>query len=299
MKTIKEIIKNFKDLNAEGNESVMINNVSTHDKANKNSIIWLGSKIVNKEHIINNTLAGLIISGGPLKMSELNLTQKAVILSTNPRMDFIRVSNLLDVGPYFYGVDPNVKFIGNNAISESVKIGSFCTISNCIIGDNVTIYPNCTIHNAIIDNNVNIYSGAKIGTDGFGYERAENGSLIKFTHFGKVIIKANVDIGSNTCIDRGTINDTVIGEGSKIDNLVHIAHNVQIGKNCAIIANAMIGGSTIIEDNVWVSPASIIRDGLVIGKNSLIGMGSVVVKNIPENEIWMGNPAKFFKSKYE
>jgi UDP-3-O-[3-hydroxymyristoyl] glucosamine N-acyltransferase len=299
MKTIKEIIKQFEDLVAEGNENILINNVATYDKANKNSIIWLGSKIIDKEQVINNTLAGLVISEGPLKMTEIDLTEKAVIISSNPRLDFIRVSNLFDKGPYFSGVDNSVKFVGENKISESVEIGASCLISNCIIGSNVTIYPNCTIHNAIIGSNVNIFSGAQIGTDGFGYESAEDGTLIKFSHFGRVIINDNVDIGSNTCIDRGSINDTVIGEGSKIDNLVHIAHNVQIGKNCVIIAQSMIGGSTIVEDNVWVSPSSVIRDGLVLGRNSLIGMGAIVTKNIPENEIWIGNPAKFFKLRHE
>ena len=299
MKTVKEITQCFNDFNIVGNDNIQINNVSTYDKANEHSIIWLGEKIIEKEQIINNTLAGLIISGGPLKLSDLNLTQKAVIISSNPRMDFIRITNLLDKGPYFSGINNSVVFIGENEISESVKIASNCTISNSIIGNNVTIYPNCTIHNAIIGNNVNIYSGAQVGTDGFGYEKTEDGTLIKFTHFGKVIINDNVDIGSNTCIDRGTINDTVIGEGSKIDNLVHVAHNVQIGKNCVIIAQSMIGGSTIIEDGVWISPSSVIRDGIRIGKNTLIGMGSVVTKNVPENEVWAGNPAKFFKNKYD
>lgn len=298
MKTIKEIIKEIENLSAEGNESILINNVSTFDKADENSVVWLGSKIINKEQIINKTLAGLVISGGPLKMDELNLTKKAVILSFNPRLDFIRVTNLLDKGPYFSGLDKSVKFVGENKISESVKIGASCVISNCTIGNNVTIYPNCTIHNTIIGSNVNIYSGAQVGTDGFGYEIEKDGTLIKFSHFGRVIIKDNVDIGSNTCIDRGSINDTVIGEGSKIDNLVHIAHNVEIGKNCVIIAQSMIGGSVIIKDNVWVSPASVIRDGLTIGCNSLVGMGAVVLKNIPENEIWIGNPAKFFKLRH-
>jgi UDP-3-O-[3-hydroxymyristoyl] glucosamine N-acyltransferase len=135
------------------------------------------------------------------------------------------------------------------------------------------------------------------GPDGFGYERKEDGTLVKFSHFGKVIINDNVDIGSNTCIDRGTINDTIIGEGSKVDNLVHIGHNVRIGKNCVIIAQSMIGGSTVIDDNVWISPSSVIRDGLRIGRHALIGMGSVVTKNIPANEIWIGTPAKFYKTK--
>lgn len=295
MKTIRQIIEQCENSHFVGNESVLINNVSTYIKANKNSVIWLGAKIIHKEEVINNTMAGLVISGGPLIMDEIDLSQKGVIVSSNPRMDFIRVTNLLDKGPYFSGVDESVKFIGENKIEQSAKIGASCTISNCVIGSNVTIYPHCAIHNANIGNNVNIYSGAQVGTDGFGYERTADGTLVKFSHFGGVIINDNVDIGSNTCIDRGSINDTIIGEGSKIDNLVHIAHNAQIGRNCMIIAQSMIGGSAIIEDNVWISPSSVIRDGVVIGRNSLIGMGAVVIKNIPENEVWLGNPAKFYK----
>lgn len=295
MKTIRQIIEQCENSFFVGNESVLINNVSTYIKANKNSVIWLGAKIIHKEEVINNTMAGLVISGGPLIMDEIDLSQKGVIVSSNPRMDFIRVTKLLAKGPYFSGVDESVKFIGENKIEQSAKIGASCTISNCVIGSNVTIYPHCAIHNANIGNNVNIYSGAQVGTDGFGYERAADGALVKFSHFGGVIINDNVDIGSNTCIDRGSIDDTIIGEGSKIDNLVHIAHNAQIGRNCVIIAQSMIGGSAIIEDNVWISPSSVIRDGVVIGRNSLIGMGAVVIKNIPENEVWLGNPAKFYK----
>ena len=298
MITISYIKSRFPEYNIFGNQECSINNVSTYNKANSFSLIWLGSKIVNQEEVINNTNASLIICLNTIKLDEVDLLNKSIIISENPRMDFIKIASLLSEECPFSKVDSSVKFIGTNTISNSANIAPGCVIINSVIGDNVYIYPNCTISNAIINENVKIASGTQIGSDGFGYEKdSVTGELIKFPHFGKVIIHRNVDIGANTCIDRGTINDTIIEENTKIDNLVHIAHNVHIGKNCAVIAHAMIGGSTIIKDNVWISPSSVIRDGIVIGENTLIGMGSVVTKNIPPNEIWVGNPAKFLKTK--
>ena len=136
-----------------------------------------------------------------------------------------------------------------------------------------------------------------IGGTGFGYEKNTDGEFELFPHIGGVRIEKNVDIGANTCIDRGTLGNTIIGAGSKIDNLVHIAHNVKIGRNCAIIAHSMIGGSTVINDNCWVAPSACVRDGISIGSNSIIGLGSVVVKPIPDNEVWAGNPARKFEKK--
>jgi UDP-3-O-[3-hydroxymyristoyl] glucosamine N-acyltransferase len=140
--------------------------------------------------------------------------------------------------------------------------------------------------------NVIIHPGAVIGADGFGYELNEKGERERFPHIGGVVIGDNVEIGSNTCIDRGTLGDTIIGEGTKIDNLVHIAHNVVIGKHCSIIAQAMIGGGTKIGDHVRVAPCACIRDGLTIGDGALIGMGSVVTKNVDEGATVYGVPAK-------
>jgi len=131
-----------------------------------------------------------------------------------------------------------------------------------------------------------------IGADGFGYQRNDKGEFEKFPHIGGVVIKDNVEIGSNTSIDRGALGNTIIEEGAKIDNLVHIAHNVKVGKHSAVIANSMIGGSTIIGDYSWVAPSVCMRDQISTGNNVTIGLGAVVLKSIPEGETWTGSPAK-------
>jgi UDP-3-O-[3-hydroxymyristoyl] glucosamine N-acyltransferase len=155
------------------------------------------------------------------------------------------------------------------------------------------VYP--VFDHTIIGNNVIIQHNNTIGSDGFGYSKNENGELERFPHIGGVIIEDFVEIGSNTCIDKGTLGNTVIKKGTKIDNLVHIAHNVEIGENCYIVANAMIGGSTKIARNTWVSPSTSLRDGIEIGEGSTLGMGAVLVKNQPAKSVWAGNPAKDLK----
>jgi len=109
---------------------------------------------------------------------------------------------------------------------------------------------------------------------------------------GNLIIHDNVEIGSNTCIDRGALSDTVVGFNTKIDNLCHIAHNVKIGKNVIIVTHSIICGSVTIGDNVWIAPNVTIREHKIIGQNATIGLGSVVTKNVPAGETRFGNPAK-------
>lgn len=149
----------------------------------------------------------------------------------------------------------------------------------------------------IIGENSQICSTSILGNEGFGFEPDENGDLVFFPHFGNVIIGNNVRIGSHTCIDRGNMHDTIIEDNVKIDNLVHIAHNVNIDKNTMVVAGAVICGSVKIGKNCFIGANSTIREHLTIGNNVVIGMGSVVTKNIPDNEIWAGNPAKFLKKK--
>lgn len=144
----------------------------------------------------------------------------------------------------------------------------------------------------LIGENCNIDPSAAIGRDGFGYEPDENGELIFFPHFGHVVIGNNVDIGAHSCIDRGTINDTVIEDGAKIDNLVHIGHNCIIGKNVSITPGVVLGGSVKIGEGTFIGMNATIKEHLTIGKNCVIGMGAVVLKDVPDNHTAFGNPAK-------
>jgi UDP-3-O-[3-hydroxymyristoyl] glucosamine N-acyltransferase len=191
----------------------------------------------------------------------------------------------------------DVKFGNNVLIGKNVKIGKDCEIgSNSVIEHDVIVGKNCIIgHNVVIKNsivgdNVVIQDSNKIGQKGFGFIPMK-GKNIKFPHIGKVVIKDNVEIASGCTIDRGSVNDTVIGENTYLDNQVHIAHNVQIGKDCMIAGQVGFAGSTTIGNNVSIGGQAGISGHLKIGNNVKIGGGSGVVKDIMDNQTVMGYPA--------
>ncbi len=196
--------------------------------------------------------------------------------------------------------------IGDNVvICEDVEIGDNAWIdANTIIKNNVKIGSNCkiganvTISHAIIGDNVHIYTGARIGQDGFGFAIDPAGH-VKVPQLGRVIIEDNVEIGANTTIDRGAGPDTVIGQGTWIDNLVQIGHNVEIGKGCIIVAQVGISGSAKIADYVAIGGQAGIAGHLTIGTGARIGAQSGVISDIEPMQECLGTPAMpkrhFFK----
>ena len=202
---------------------------------------------------------------------------------------------------------PNVKFSSNVLIGEGCKIGKNTSIGpntiiekNVMIGENCIIGSNVTIKNSIINNNVIIQNGCKIGLKGFGFIPLKEKN-IKFPHIGKVVINDNVELAANCTIDRGSIEDTIIGKNTYLDNQVHVAHNVKIGENCMIAGQVGFAGSTSIGNNVSIGGQAGISGHLRIGNNVRIGGGSGVVKDIPDNTTVMGYPAvtlkEFLKNK--
>ena len=192
---------------------------------------------------------------------------------------------------------PKVTFGKNTFVGKNSKIGKNSYIgSNTIIEQGVLIGENCTIgsqvliRNSLISRNVVVQDGCKIGLKGFGFIPLKEKNL-RFPHIGKVIIKHNAEIGANCTIDRGSINDTIIGENTFLDNQVHVAHNVKIGRNCMIAGQVGFAGSSTIGDNVSIGGQAGISGHLKIGNNVKIGGGSGVVKNIKDGSIVMGYPA--------
>lgn len=182
-------------------------------------------------------------------------------------------------------------------IGENVSIGPFTYVSSkTFIGDGTRIGSNVTIKGKVtIGKDCVIQSGAVLGEDGFAFTKEDN--ALKFVkHYGGVTLKDHVSIGSQTCVCRGAIDDTYIGEYSKIDNLCHIAHNVVIGKRSIVVCLSTVMGSVHIGDDCWVA-TSMIRDQRHVGDNCVVGMGSVVVKDMPNGTTVAGNPAKPFKRK--
>jgi UDP-3-O-[3-hydroxymyristoyl] glucosamine N-acyltransferase LpxD len=134
-----------------------------------------------------------------------------------------------------------------------------------------------------------------IGGVGFGYENDESGVLIPMPHLGGVVIEDGVVIHNNVCIDRAVTGNTMIGEGSKIDNLVHVAHGVRVGRRCLVVAGVVLGGRCEIGDYTFIGMNASVKQHCKVGRNCVIGSGAVVTKDIPDNQIWVGNPAKYLK----
>jgi UDP-3-O-[3-hydroxymyristoyl] glucosamine N-acyltransferase len=159
------------------------------------------------------------------------------------------------------------------------------------IGRDSFVGPGASIAHALIGNRVIIHAGARLGQDGFGFAMGASGHY-KVRQVGRVIVQDDVEIGANTTIDRGALKDTIIGEGTKIDNLVQIAHNVVIGRHCVIAAQTGISGSTIVEDFVAMGGQCGIVGHIRIGAGAQVGAQSGVGSDIPRGERWGGYPAK-------
>jgi len=217
------------------------------------------------------------------KKDKIGIHETAIISSK------ATIGNNVYIGPYTV-IDDNV------IIGDSCYIGVSCHINkNTIIGKHTKINSNVSIYNNIsIGNDVIIESGSVIGSHGFGLT-FHNGENHIIPHLGKVIIEDKVWVGSNCSIDRGTINNTIIGTGTKMDNLIQIAHNVKIGKHCVIAGQSAIAGSTVIGDYVTIAGQVGIIGHLSIGDKCTIASKSQVTKSLKNNSFVSGIPARDHK----
>ena len=266
------------------------------------------SFLANRKYVplLDKTCAGAVIVD---EESAPQVTR--AIVSTNPYLDFARTVKLFDrpqglmedhSGQAFVHetavVDPTavvhpMAFIGpGTIIGRNTRIFPFVYIGeNCRVGDNCIIYPNASIMASVtIGHRAIIHSGAVIGSDGFGF--ALNGShREKIPQVGVVIVEDDVEIGAGAAVDRASLGRTVIGKGTKIDNLVQVAHNVQIGENCVVISQVGISGSSKLGRNVILGGQAGIAGHLEIGDNSRVAAKSGVGKSIPPNKDFGGIPA--------
>lgn len=307
--TVYEIAERF-SLRYLGDGKRLILRVSQPADSDENSAFFVED--VSKVNISD-------IKGGCVFVSEKNshlfdTSKFSVILSEKPKLDFARLlylfekENQKEYGAFISSLScisevakvSKTAYIGNfvtveegAVIEDGVIIEDGCYIGkNSVISQNTRLYPRVVIReNVKIGKNCIIHSGTVIGSDGFGYV---NDSLIHFKipQIGGVVVEDNVEIGANVCIDRATIDNTLIGEGTKIDNLVHIAHNVKIGKNCLILACAAVAGSTVIEDNCIIGGQAGLSDHIKIGKGAIVMSKSGVISSVKSGDIVFGYPAR-------
>jgi len=290
----------------EGNADTEITGAAAIQTADKGEI----SFIANKRYLkyLPTTQAAAVVLSPDTECSHI-----PVIRHPNPYLAFAQVVDLLypETPLLTPGVDPNAVIEESATIAPSAAIGPLCHIcsgasigkgtqlvSSVFIGRNVSIGENCLIYpgvrimdNCKIAGNVIIHSSTVIGSDGFGFAQSEGG-LKKIKQIGWVEIEDEVEIGSNTSVDRGALGPTRIGRGTKIDNLVQIAHNVEIGRNCIIVSQVGISGSTKIGDGVVLAGQVGIVGHLEIGDGAQVGAQSGVAKSVPAGKTVFGSPAR-------
>lgn len=216
----------------------------------------------------------------------------SVIRTDNPRFVFSAIIDRFFNHRIFQHSLSSRAAIGQNVrLGANVHLGDFSSIgNNCSIGDNTVIHPNVTVYDGcVIGSNVVLHAGCVIGKDGFGIVEDRQGNQRQFPQLGNVVVRDNVQIGANSCVDRATMDSTVIGPFTVISNQCQIAHNVIVGSNCTITGKVQINGSAIIGDRVYIGPSSVISNKLRIGNNATIKIGSVVIRDVADGECVSGH----------
>ena len=284
-----------KVLNTDGNVlDAFIDNLAEIERVNETTLDWINPSKQNKQEIAERSRARVLL----VDESITSIPGKILIYVRNPKVALAEVGNHFFVEHPIPGIHPTAVIDPEATIGNNVSIGAYCVIGKAIIGDGCILDSNVRVYDdTVLGRDCVIKAGAVLGGAGFGYERDIEGNKFRFPQIGQLIIGHHVEVGSNTCIDRGALADTVIGDFTKINNLCHIAHNNKIGRNVTITGCVNVSGSNIIDDDVWIAPNSSIRGWVHIGKGAIVGMGAVVVKDIPEGETWVGNPAHKIEKK--
>ena len=275
-------------------EGIYIDNLSDVDRVNETTLDWVNPAKANKQEIVKASKARVMLVDDTIDYVD----GKILLVVRNPKMALAQVGNHFFVNHPKPSIHPTAIIDPDATIGKNVYVGAYTVIGKSTIGDNCFIDSNVKIYDDVqMGKGCYIKSGAILGGAGFGYERDKDGNRFRFPQIGSLIMGDDVEVGANTCIDRGALSDTVIGDYTKINNLCHIAHNNKIGRNVAIAGCVNVSGGNIIDDNVWIAPNSSLRGYVHIGENAFVGMGAVVVKDIPAGETWIGNPAHKLEKK--
>jgi UDP-3-O-[3-hydroxymyristoyl] glucosamine N-acyltransferase len=288
-----------------GNGSLVLQGFAPADRAQPGDLTFAENESYFTR--AEQSTASAILVDGPFASN-----QKTLIRVPNARIAFAKVLPLFFPEPALAaGIHPSAILAATAEVDPTAHVGPYCVVgdkarigprcvlqgsnhigANCQLGEDVTLFPNVTLYpNTEIGKRVRIHSGTVIGSDGFGYV-LDNGTHRKVPQIGNVIVCDDVEIGANVTIDRGALGPTIIGKGTKIDNLVQIAHNVTIGDHCIIVSQAGIAGSTKLGSYVILGGQVGLAGHLKIGSRVSVAAQSDVMNNIPDGEKWIWTPAQ-------
>lgn len=287
------------------NADLVVENIANMETANKKDICFFYNRKAKVK--AGEIKASACVTSAD--MVEFVNKETAIIICNNPKVAALQLNKAF-YSEYVQApsisatakIHPSAKigegcFIGDFVvIGENVEIGNNCRIEpnvvinrGCILGDNCRIGSSAYVSYCIMGNDCYIYSGARIGCDGFGFETIQ-GQHIRIPQLGKVIIGNSVEVGANSCVDRGALDDTVIGDGCKIDNAVMIAHGVKIGRGCILVSQVGVAGSSTLGDYVVLAGQVGVADHINIGSGTQVGAQSGVMRNVAAGGVVMGSP---------
>lgn len=291
----------------EGQQSKLIKTIASIDRGTENDVSFCSLDNYKGISTIMKSNSGLILCKKNMHGLVYPNTGKnqLLVFVENPRLIFTKIAKKIESPQRIKtGMSPRAVVSDSASIGKGCYIGDFTLVGdNCVIGDNTIVDSRVTLENCIIGKNCMIQPGTILGVDGFAFEREaikdyDNVlTLEKFPHYGKVIMNDNVEVFANCSIARGSLSDTIIGYGTKIDALCHIAHNVIVGKNTELTAGTIIGGSTVIGNNCWLGLNSTVKNKVIIGNNAIIGCGRTVIHDVSDEDVVAGVPAKSIKHK--
>ena len=292
-----------------GNTTTSITAPEQLAEAKDSEISFIGNKKYEKFWATSNACAAVVNNDIAIEPGE----NRAFIKVANADLAMSQVLEMFapDTPVFAVNIHPTAVIDTSASIGNNTKIGAGTYIGpNVQIGENVIIYPNVTIlDESTIGNNTTIWSGtvirerchigshcilhpnATIGADGFGFRPDPEKGLVKIPQIGNVIIGNGVEIGANSCVDRGKFSSTILGDGCKIDNLVQIGHNSKLGKFCIMAGNSGLAGSVTLGNGVIIGGSASIKDHIVIGDGAIVGAGSGVAADIPAGKVMLGYPA--------
>lgn len=266
-----------------GDSQYNVQFVANSDYAEKDCLTFFTGDNIDT---LSEIEAGIILAKSELADKITQAKASAIVFTDDPSYEFVRIA----------GENYNNTFTGNNPenVSETAKVSENAYIEkNVSIGDLTEIYPFASIYEwTSIGENCRIQSGTTIGGIGLGYASKDSKYSLRFPHLGGVEIGDNVDIGSNSTVVRGILQNTTIGSGTKIGNIVNVGHNVTIGNDCFISSGVTLCGSVKIEDNCWIAPGAVILNKVTIKKNTQVGIGSIISKDTNADSIYIGYPAR-------
>jgi UDP-3-O-[3-hydroxymyristoyl] glucosamine N-acyltransferase len=292
-----------------GNTSVKITAPEQLDLASDSEISFIGHKKYEKFWESSNACAAVVNEDISIQPGE----NKVFIKVKNADLAMSQILALFapPTPSFSFEIHPKAVVEETAIIGKGTRIGAGSYVGPKVqLGENVTIYPNVTIlDECIIGKNSVVWSGAvirercqigddciihpnaTIGADGFGFRPDPQRGLVKIPQIGNVIIGNNVEIGANSCVDRGKFSSTILGDGCKIDNLVQIGHNSKLGKFCIMAGNSGLAGSVTLGNGVIIGGSASIKDHTTIGDGAIVGAGSGVVSDIPAGKTMLGYPA--------